>query len=358
MRARIKYLLFLVAPVALAAPMAVPLPNAPPWASGEAPPIIGSTPGFLPGECERGLNGEITGPDGCLDTGPAIGGLPFQPVTEFGEGENYAFDPGAPDEPAEDGEPLAEPENNADSDQELIENAFWENTEDGAFGMVGPFSFTAGGTGGSLYFYGNGGGNGPGSSNPPGPFGSGGTGSNGGGFFGAFAPGGTEPGGAEPGGEDGPSDSGPIIVAGETGDEGGFGQEGPGDSKKDGAPAQPPGNSARDGGDKGNGGDTGGNSPPPVEIPGLPPGGSNGDGNFVTTSNGGGQNSGGQNGNQRNDNPNTGNPNNGGPNGNTGNGGGSSSGDEPFEVSEPHGLLLIAAALAAYGALRRRRARV
>jgi hypothetical protein len=346
MRTRVKYLLFLAAPVVLAAPFAVPLPNAPPLFDDGPPPILGSSTGFFPGTCERGPNGEITGPEGCVGSGPAAGSLPFQPVSGFGEDEAFAFESGVPGE--EDEENSGDPAEEDGVDQDLIENAFWENTEDGAFGLVGPLSFTAGGAGGSLYFtYG---GTGPQSGPPPGngSFGNGSFGgTNGSGnrptFLGAFAPG-----GIEPGGENAPADGEKLLAEGGTG-----GNEGGSDQGKNGAPGMPPGDPARDGETEGSDDDDGpnGGAPPKrVEIPGLPPGGSQGGDPIVTTANGGGSGSGGQNGTQGNGSQGNGGQGNGGQ-------GGPNGGGEPFEVAEPHALLVIAGALAVFGMLRRRRLR-
>lgn len=360
MRSRGKFLLFFLTPVALAAPLAVPLQQSILDSEEDTVEILGSSPGFLPGTCERGPNGEILGVDGCVSADPIGGALPFAPVSTFGEGEAVALNEEGsgettPEDPLPDNEKAEADKAEAENEKELIEEAFWENTEQGAFGMVGPFTFTAGGSGGSLFFSTGSGPGGP-SGNNGGPGGNGGgpNGNNGGAGGGgniAFRTGGPTGEGGTGGGnlQGGPGGSDPFeqeesipgdkdVGEGGMTETGGPGNGGPGNG------------GGGNGGGNGGGGNPGnpGGGPTFVEIPGLPPGGgTNGNDEIIIVSNdppgGNGPKGGG---------PNNG-PNNGPSNGP--NGGGNGPGEpEPFEVSEPHGLLVVAAALFGFGLYRRR----
>jgi hypothetical protein len=339
MRRRIKYLLFFVTPVALAAPLAVPLQMRPPLGGPGGLPIetLGSSPGFVPGDCALGPSGEILGVDGCAGPHRAfVGAIDFPPVgDDASDGGPLSLLSGTPGEMD-----LPEGLENAPT-VELVEEAFWDNAENNGFGMIGPISLTSGGNGGSLYFS-----NGkttppPGTGNrnrgpgfvPGAPNGFGGVPSGNGGSGGGNG-GGTEFAGIPPGpgfipppgggaGGDPPGGNGPS---------GGTGGNGPGggdpETPREGGPSTPKPPET---------------SPPPpspefVEIPGRGPlpGGRNE--NFA------------------------GDPKPGG--GNPGEDGDPSDAPRPREpesgpqaVPEPHGLLVIAAALAAFGFLWRRSAR-
>jgi hypothetical protein len=328
-RTRIKYLLFFVAPVALAAPLAVPVPQAP-VRDNASIDILGASPGFLPGVCERGPGGEILGPAGCVGIGLLAGEMPFpaiaeadarQPAEPAGDRESVAED-AAQDDDQDDAQDNGQ-DDGAAYEQALLESAFWENTEDGAFGFVGPWSF-AGGGGGSLYF-------------------SFGTeprrrGAAAGGFgaglpsaFGARSDAFESGDGARETVEGGPASGGETRDPQAPGTPSNGGRHAGGSGEESGG--------EESGGDKPDAGAPGGAAPKTVEVPGLPPGSPGAGGPNFRTGGGAGGNA---------------NHATGGGAGGEG-ASGSAGAEEVLTVSEPPVLLVIAAALAGFGLLARRR---